>query len=121
MAELSAWNQKVLTKKSIDIKEVGAGVLQQDPNLQGFEEPTNVNLSMVTQDSRDERMVDKKIGVDHILQGQDADDSVEKQAINQIGEGDCCEDGFHVADILIKDIVSLDNSIINHVWDKGSD
>ena len=81
VVELSAWNQEVLTVKLVDIEELGVGVFQQDSDLKGFEEPFDVNLSMVIQD---EKSLDKKIRVDHIVQGQEADDPVDMQAINQV-------------------------------------
>ena len=67
------------------------------------------------------RRSDKEIPVDHILQLQEADDSVDMQAINQIGDKNCYEDSFHAVDIPIRDITSSDNPILNHVWNKGSD
>ena len=74
-----------------------------------------MNLSMVTQNSGDEKSLDKEIHVDNILQGQEADNSVDMQAKNQKGDENCYEDGFHEPDMLARDIVSLDNLIINHV------
>lgn len=70
---------------------------------------------MVTQNSRDEKSLDKEIHVDNILQGKEADNSVDMQAINQMGDENCYEDGFHAPDMLARDIVSLDNEIIIHV------
>ena len=54
VVELMAWNQEGPTKNSIHIKEVDVVI--------------KVNLSMVTQDSGDERSLDKDVCVDHILQ-----------------------------------------------------
>ncbi|XP_052203134.1 uncharacterized protein LOC127808599 [Diospyros lotus] len=107
VVELFAWNQEVPIENSVYIKEVGAG--------------TEINLSRVTLDLEEERRWDKEIRVDHILQEQEAEDLVENQSINRIGDGNCCEDGFHAADMPVRDIVPLDNRIINHVWDEGSD
>ena len=82
---------------------------------------TKVNLSMVTQDSEDEEILDKEIGVSHILQGQEADDLGDDQSIHHIGGENYYEDGFHTSNRPSRDIVSADNWDVNHTGEEGRD
>ena len=63
--------RRLQLKISVNIKEVGA--------------ETEVNLSMVTQDSKEKIRLDGEICVDHTLQELEADDSSDNQSIQQIG------------------------------------